>query len=89
MGTLLMRTGAPVRDSVEGTVLFNAPTLWEGSPYEKVSLRFKTKDVCFVPSFGMELSQVSRALAANWKSADVAWFPTACLVYPRPRAKTP
>lgn len=56
---------------------------------EKVSQRFKTKDVCFVPSFGMELQQVSRAIAANWKAADVAWFPTTCLVYPRPRAKTP
>lgn len=32
---------APVRDSVEGTVLFNAPTLWEGSPYEKIALRFE------------------------------------------------
>lgn len=56
---------------------------------EKVAQYFKTKDVCFLPSFGMEVAQVSRALAANWKTADTAWFPTACLVYPRPRAKTP
>ena len=54
---------------------------------EKVAVFFKTKDVCFVPSFGMEVAQVSRALAANWKSAEVAWFPTQCLVYPRPKAK--
>jgi hypothetical protein len=54
---------------------------------ERVATKFKTKDVCFVPSFGMELAQVSRALAANWSSAEVAWFPTACLVYPRPREK--
>jgi hypothetical protein len=54
---------------------------------ERVATKFKTKDVCFVPSFGMELSQVSRALAANWTSAGGAWFPTTCLVYPRPRGR--
>jgi len=53
---------------------------------EKVSAFFKTKDVCFVPSFGMEVAQVSRAFAANWKTAEVAWFTTQCLVYPRPKA---
>jgi hypothetical protein len=56
---------------------------------EKVALHFKTKDVCFVPSFGTEVAQVSRAIATNWKTADTAWFPMACLVYPRPRAKAP
>lgn len=54
---------------------------------EKVAVFFKTKDVCFVPSFGMEVAQVSRAFAANWKTPEVAWFPTQCLVYPRPKAK--
>lgn len=54
---------------------------------EKVAVFFKTKDVCFVPSFGMELAQVSRAFAANWKAAEVAWFPTQCLVYPRPKTR--
>jgi hypothetical protein len=54
---------------------------------EKVAVFFKTKEVCFVPSFGMELAHVSRAFASNWKSADLAWFPTQCLVYPRPKAK--
>ncbi|MDX2011396.1 MAG: hypothetical protein SFW67_14440 [Myxococcaceae bacterium] len=54
---------------------------------ERVANKFKTKDVCFVPSFGMELAQVSRALGANWTSSEVAWFPTACLVYPRPKVK--
>lgn len=67
--------------------LMDLKTLQRG--LEKVAQRFKTKDVCFVPSFGMELSQVSRAMAANWKSTDAAWFPVTCLVYPRPRAKTP
>jgi hypothetical protein len=54
---------------------------------ERVAKHFKTKDLCFVPSFGMELQQVSRAFAVNWSNAETAWFPTECLVYPRPRAK--
>jgi aminopeptidase len=32
---------APVRTSVNGTVRYNAPTLWEGAPYENIALRFK------------------------------------------------
>jgi hypothetical protein len=51
---------------------------------ERVAKRFKTKEVCFVPSFGTALTDVSRALAANWNTANSAWFPRACLVYPRP-----
>ncbi len=31
---------APVRTSIEGTVQFNAPSLWEGAPYEQIALRF-------------------------------------------------
>jgi hypothetical protein len=70
----------PVRGGV-----MDLKTLQRG--LERVATKFKTKDVCFVPSFGMELSQVSRAIAANWTSSEVAWFPTTCLVYPRPRVK--
>jgi hypothetical protein len=32
----------------------------------------------------MELSQTARAMAANYLSADTAYFPGTCLVYPRP-----
>ncbi len=31
---------APVRDSIEGTVAFNTPTLYEGRPFERIRLRF-------------------------------------------------
>ncbi len=54
---------------------------------EKVAKHFKTKDMCLVPSFGMELAQVSRAYAANWTAPSTAWFTLECLVYPRPREK--
>lgn len=32
---------APVRTSVNGTVAFTAPTVWQGSPYDNVKLRFE------------------------------------------------
>lgn len=32
---------APVRNSVEGTVHFNSPTLWEGAAYEDIRLTFR------------------------------------------------
>ncbi len=32
---------APVKTSVEGTVSFNTPTVWEGTPYENITLRFE------------------------------------------------
>lgn len=32
---------APVRKSVNGTVFFNTPTIWEGTPYENIKLIFK------------------------------------------------
>ena len=41
-------------------------------------------DVCFVPSFGMELQQTVRALAADYPEAGKPLFPGLCLVYPRP-----
>lgn len=54
--------------------------------FKQIRQRFlSAPDVCFVPSFGMELSQVARAMAANFASAEQAWFPETCLVYPRPK----
>ncbi len=32
---------APVKTSVNGTVAFNAPTVWQGSPFDGVRLRFE------------------------------------------------
>ncbi len=64
--------------------MMDLKTLQKG--LDRVSARFKTKDVCFVPSFGTELNQVARAVAANWKEKNVAFFPVNCLIYPRPRS---
>jgi hypothetical protein len=58
------------------------------SGFEKISGRFKgAPDVCFVPAFGMSLNDTARAMAANFTDATKAYFPTTCLVYPRPRAR--
>ncbi len=54
--------------------------------FKQLRQRFlNAPDVCFVPSFGMELAQVARAMSANATSAEKAWFPETCLVYPRPK----
>jgi hypothetical protein len=54
--------------------------------FEKVQARFTSApDYCVVPSFGMELAQTARAMAANYVKPKVAFFPETCLVYPRPR----
>ncbi len=55
--------------------------------FEKVQARFTSApDYCVVPSFGMELVQTARAMAANYVKPATAFFPETCLVYPRPRA---
>ena len=58
-------------------------TLQKG--FEKVQAKFKSApDVCFVPSFGMELINVARSMAVNYVSPESAFFPETCLVFPRP-----
>ncbi len=55
---------------------------------QKISGRFPgAPDICFVPSFGMELNQTIRAMAGNYVNATTAYYPQTCLVYPRPRAR--
>jgi hypothetical protein len=53
--------------------------------FQRIQAKFKSApDVCFVPSFGTELQKVARSMSANYLSADSAYFPETCLVYPRP-----
>ncbi len=52
--------------------------------FGRIQARFKAApDLCFLPSFGMELHQVARAMAANYVKPDNAFFNSICLVYPR------
>lgn len=52
--------------------------------FQRIQGKFKAApDVCFVPSFGMELSKIARAMAANYLTPESAYFPETCLVYPR------
>lgn len=61
-------------------------TLQKG--YQTLQARFTSApDYCLMPSFGMELAQTVRAMAANYLSDDEAFFPGTCLVYPRPPAR--
>jgi hypothetical protein len=62
---------------------FDLKTLQRG--LQRLHSRFDTApDLCLVPSFGMELSQVARALAADYTSADDRLFNELCLIYARP-----
>lgn len=42
---------------------------------------------CIVPSFGMELARVSRALTGYYRAPGSRLYSELCLVYPRPRRK--
>jgi hypothetical protein len=62
---------------------FDLKTLQRG--FERIHGRFKAApDFCIVPSFGMELNQTVRAIAANYTSAEASYFGEASLIYPRP-----
>lgn len=53
--------------------------------FQRIQGKFKSApDVCFVPSFGTELAKISSAMAVNYLSAESAYFPETCLVFPRP-----
>lgn len=53
--------------------------------FERIQAKFKSApDVCFVPSYGMELRQVAQAMAVDYVSPQSAYFDEICLVYPRP-----
>jgi hypothetical protein len=52
---------------------------------QRVRTRFPdAPDVCFVPSFGMELQQTIRAMATDYLAPGQTVFPQLCLIYPRP-----
>ena len=54
---------------------------------DRVKQRFtEAPDVCFMPSYAMPMHDATRAIAANWISAEKVIFAGACLVYPRPAA---
>jgi hypothetical protein len=71
----------PVRGGV-----MDLTTLQRG--LSRVQLRFKAApDYCLVPSFGLPLADVARAMAPNYAKADSTFFAQTCLVYPRPRPR--
>jgi hypothetical protein len=52
--------------------------------------RFKVSpDVCYLPSFGTEISKVSAAMSSNYRAAGEPIFEETCLVYPRPAPAKP
>lgn len=57
---------------------------------KRLKSRFEAApDVCFMPSYGTELAEVARAMAADATAPDALIFPGLCLVYPRPKPAAP
>lgn len=53
---------------------------------EALRLRFKSpEEICWLPSFGMELAGVAEALSATHAADGAPLFTQRCLVYPRPK----
>ena len=57
----------------------------ERAGLEKVQKRFEAPDICTLPSFGTELSQVAQVLSGTFRAQGEGIFPERCLIYPRPR----
>lgn len=58
--------------------------------FQRLKSRFPAApDVCFLPSYGTELADVARAMAADATASDALIFPGLCLVYPRPKPPAP
>ncbi len=53
---------APVRDSIEGTVTFNTPTLYEGRAFERIRLRFERGKAVEAGDGGGNTEELNRIL---------------------------
>jgi aminopeptidase len=53
---------APVRDSIEGTVTFNTPTLYEGRAFERIRLRFEGGKAVEAEDGGGNTEELNRIL---------------------------
>ena len=64
------------------------PTLQKG--LDRVKERFKmAQELYFVPSYGTDLANIARTVAANWLSDDQVVFSEQDWVYPRPVKEAP
>jgi aminopeptidase len=69
---------APVRDSVEGTVRFNAPTVYQGTSFDRVRLEFKRGRVVSADCSGGDVKKLRRILDTDEGAGYVGEWSIGC-----------
>src|SRR5947209_15168366 len=69
---------APVRDSVEGTVRFNAPTVYQGTSFDGVKLTFRGGKVVQADCTGGDVEKLRRILETDEGASFVGEWSIGC-----------
>lgn len=69
---------APVRDSVEGHVLFNTPTIYQGTSFDGVRLTFREGRIVSADCSGGDVAKLRRILEADEGAAFVGEWSIGC-----------
>jgi aminopeptidase len=69
---------APVRDSVEGTVRFNAPTIYQGTSFDGIRLEFRAGKVVAADCAGGDVKKLRRIFETDEGAAFVGEWSIGC-----------
>jgi aminopeptidase len=69
---------APVRDSVEGTVRFNAPTIYQGSSFDGVRLTFKEGRIVSADCAGGDVKKLRKVFEADEGASYIGEWSIGC-----------
>ncbi len=69
---------APVRDSVEGRIRFNTPTIYQGSSFDGVQLEFQKGRIVHADCSGGDVEKLRRILASDEGASYVGEFSLGC-----------
>src|SRR5205823_6336525 len=69
---------APVRDSVEGSVTFNAPTIYQGASFDGIRLEFQRGRIVRADCQGGDVDRLRRILATDEGASFVGEWSLGC-----------
>ncbi len=69
---------APVRDSVEGTIRFNTPTIYQGSSFDGIGLTFERGRIVHADCRGGDVEKLRRILSADDGAAHIGEWSIGC-----------
>ncbi len=69
---------APVRDSVEGTVRFNTPTVYQGTSYDGVKLRFRAGKIVEADCSSGDVEKLRRILETDEGASYIGEWSIGC-----------